>query len=125
MNTKAEITYEQFLKTINSNNSDHPGECPVLYVFAILHGRWKNHVLFEMSKFEFIRFGQLKKIIPSITNTMLTSTLRELEEDGLVNRVQFNEIPPHVEYSLTNKSKELMPVFYEMYKWGTKYFAKK
>lgn len=52
---------------------------------------------------------------------MLTSSLRELEKDGLVDRVQFNEIPPHVEYSLSGKGKDLLPVFYEMTKWGFKY----
>ena len=68
-----------------------------------------------------IRFGELKKELGGITNTMLTSSLRELEQDGLVNRMQFNEIPPHVEYSLSDKGKDLLPVFYEMTKWGFKY----
>jgi len=52
---------------------------------------------------------------------MLTATLRELETDGLVNRVQYNEIPPHVEYSLTEKGNDLLPIFYEIAKWGVKH----
>lgn len=62
-----------------------------------------------------------KKNLTGITNTMLTSTLRELEGYGLVKREQFNEIPPHVEYSFTEKGRDLMPVFYAMMNWGFKY----
>ena len=51
-------------------------------------------------------------------NTMLTNTLRDLESLGIINREQFNEIPPHVEYSLTDKGKALLPVFFEISKWG-------
>ena len=59
-----------------------------------------------------------EKALPRITNTMLTSTLRDLEELGSVHREQFNEISPHVEYSLTDKGKALLPVFCELAKWG-------
>ena len=55
---------------------------------------------------------------PHITNTMLTNTLRDLETLGIVNREQFNEIPPHAEYSLTEKGRGLLPVFFEISKWG-------
>lgn len=60
----------------------------------------------------------MKKAVPGITNTMLTNTLRDLEKFGIVHREQFNEIPPHVEYSLTEKGKALLPVFTELTKWG-------
>lgn len=62
----------------------------------------------------------MKRAYPHITNTMLTNTLRDLESLGIVHREQFNEIPPRVEYSLTEKGKELLPVFYEIAKWGEK-----
>lgn len=75
-------------------------------------------VIFELCKKECVRFGELKRAIPKITNTMLTSTLRNLENIGIVKREQFNEIPPHVEYSLTEKGKKLAPVFYEIARWG-------
>lgn len=55
---------------------------------------------------------------------MLTSALRELEADGFIHREQFNEIPPHVEYSLTEKGRDLMPIFYEIMRWGFKYDGK-
>ena len=68
-----------------------------------------------------MRFGQLKKDLPGITNTMLTKSLRELEDDGLVTRVQFNEVPPHVEYSLSDMGKDLFPVFYSIMNLGFKH----
>ena len=67
------------------------------------------------------RFGELQRAMPRVTNAMLTATLRDLERIGIVDRQQFNEIPPHVEYSLSDKGKDLLPVFYEMTKWGFKY----
>ena len=64
----------------------------------------------------------VRLIYPRITNTMLTNTLRDLEELGIIHREQFNEIPPHVEYSLTEKGKALLPVFFEISKWGGRKF---
>lgn len=74
-----------------------------------------------MCKHDTMRFGQLKSALPQITNTMLTSTLRELEVGNLITRIQYNEIPPHVEYSLSDKGKDLMPIYYEIYKWSCKH----
>ena len=87
----------------------------------MLQGKWKFQIIYEMCIKDPIRFGELRKNIEGITNTMLTSSLRELEKDGLVSREQFNEIPPRVEYSLTEKGKGLLPVFYAMTMWGFKY----
>lgn len=95
--------------------------CPVRKTLELIQGKWTLHVIFELSKVEMIRFGELKKKLPGITNTMLTSTLRSLEEHKLVSRVQYNEIPPHVEYSLSEAGKELYTVFVEMGRWGSKY----
>lgn len=67
---------------------------------------------------------RVEKAVPRITNTMLTSTLRDLESLGIVHREQFNEIPPHVEYSLTEKGKALLPAFFELAKWGETYLEK-
>lgn len=75
-------------------------------------------MLFELSRNPTMRFGQLKKSIPGISNTMLAATLKNLEEKELVSRIQFNEIPPHVEYSATDKAKALHRIFDEMAKWG-------
>lgn len=121
-----ELSYEEFIRLISEGTSKENAlearkNCPVNSVLNMLQGKWKNHVLFEMCAHEKVRFGGLKKALPDITNAMLTNTLRELEADGLVNRKQFNEIPPHVEYSLTEKGRDLMPIFYEIFSWGMKY----
>jgi DNA-binding HxlR family transcriptional regulator len=69
-------------------------------------------------KYETLRFGQLKTHLPGVTNTVLTGTLKKLEQMGVVRRIQFNEIPPHVEYSLMSAGAELLPIFMELSKWG-------
>jgi len=65
-----------------------------------------------------LRFGELKRSIPKITQKMLSQQLRELEPDGLVNRVAYNEVPPRVEYSLTDYARELGPILYQLCEWG-------
>lgn len=78
-------------------------------------------MLYALCIQEPIRFGELKTNLPNITNTTLSSALRELEQYGLIQREQFNEIPPRVEYSFTPKGRDLMPVFYAIMVWGFKY----
>lgn len=90
-----------------SNLKERQGKstCPILQSLEILQGKWTAKIIFHLLKKEHMRFGDLKKAIPTITNTMLTATLRSLEQEGIVKREQFNEIPPHVEYSLSEKGK--------------------
>lgn len=114
-------TYEQFLEKIKTTNLKEYDKCFVRNALELLSGKWKTRVLFELCKQDVIRFGELKKSIPSITNTMLASTLKELEQKGLVNRTQFEEIPPHVEYSLTERGVALLPIFFQIAKWGETY----
>ena len=121
---KEKMSYEEFLVKVKEGIVDDKGNCPVTPVMLMLQGKWKNQVLYELCVYEKVRFGQLKKDLPGITNTMLTSTLRELEADGLIVREQFNEIPPHVEYSFTQKGRDLYPLFYEMMNWGFEYSNK-
>lgn len=112
------MTQEEYLKKLLSAE---PSEtCPVRRTLELLSGKWRTHIIYELCKKPSCRFGELKKAVPRITNTMLTTTLRDLEKLGIVNRKQFNEVPPHVEYSLTDKGKELLPVFFEIAKWGEK-----
>ena len=114
---KSELNAEQYLKKVLSTEVIDE-QCPVHRTLNILSGKWRTHIIFELCKHNALRFGELKKSIPAITNSMLTSTLRDLEKLGIIYREQFNEIPPHVEYSLTEKGKELIPVFVEISKWG-------
>ena len=97
------------------------GNCPVTPLLRMLQGKWKTQVLYEFCIHDKIRFGELKKDLPDITNTMLTNTLRDLENNGLIVREQFNEIPPHVEYYFSETGRDLMPVFYAIMVWGFKH----
>ena len=113
---KKEMTAEEYLQRIMTEPvSDN---CPMRKTLELLSGKWRTHIIYELCKNKTMRFGELKKAYPRITSTMLTNTLRDLEELGIVHREQFNEIPPHVEYSLTEKGKALLPVFFELAKWG-------
>lgn len=76
-----------------------------------------------MEKANQLRFGQLKKNLAGITNTMLSATLKALEERGIVERVQYNEVPSRVEYSLTEAGKAMLHIYYEMAKWGSTYLS--
>ena len=97
--------------------------CPMRRTLELLSGKWRTHIIYELCRHESCRFGELKKAVPRITNTMLSSTLKDLEELGIIHREQFNEIPPHVEYSLTEKGRALLPVFTELAKWGEAYLS--
>lgn len=116
---KSNITYEQFLDLIKTRSpKDYDPDNPINKAVEMLQGKWKIRILFELSKADYFRYNELRRTIPAITNTMLTTTLRELNDNGLVVRVSYNEIPPRVEYSLTQKGRELLPVFYEIFKWA-------
>lgn len=114
---KKETTAEEYLKKIMAADATNK-DCPVHKTLELLSGKWRTHIIYELCKHPSMRFGELKKAYPRITNTMLTNTLRDLEELGIIHREQFNEIPPHVEYSLTEKGKALLPVFSEISRWG-------
>jgi Predicted transcriptional regulators len=109
------------LKEIDTHNSG----CPLTYALDLISGKWEIKILFFLLKYEKLRFGQLKACLPGITNTVLTGSLKKLEHMGVVKRIQFNEVPPHVEYSLTGAGMELLPIFMELSKWGEKNNSKK
>ena len=115
------MTYDEYLERVKEGLLTELGNCPVTPFLLMVQGKWKGQLLYEMCIHECVRFGQLKKDLPGITNTMLTKSLRELEEDGLVKREQFNEIPPRVEYSFTDMGWDLLPVFYAIMNWGVKH----
>lgn len=113
-----DLTYEEWTRQVKNGILTDAGNCPVTSLLLMLQGKWKFQIIYEMCIKNPIRFGEIRKNINGITNTMLTSSLRELEKDGLISRIQFNEIPPHVEYSLTEKREALLPIFYAMTQWG-------
>ena len=113
---KKETTAEAYLEKIMTGPIQE--DCPVHRTPELLSGKWRAHMIYELCKHPSMRFSELKRAYPHITNTTLTNTLRDLETLGIVNREQFNEIPPHAEYSLTEKGRGLLPVFFEISKWG-------
>lgn len=108
---------EDFLAHLRGIDT-HNSRCPLTYALDLISGKWEIRILFYLLKYETLRFGQLKAHLPGITNTVLTGTLKKLEKMGVVKRIQYNEIPPHVEYSLMDAGVELLPIFMELSKWG-------
>ncbi len=115
------MSYKEYLKQVKTGILTEKGNCPVTPLLIMLQGKWKTQILYEFCIHDTIRFGELKKDLRGITNTMLTRSLRELEADGLIVRRQFNEIPPHVEYSFSEMGRDLLPVFYSIMVWGFKH----
>ena len=93
------------------------GICPIQTVFGILGGKWKHRILLELHPGP-MRYNQLAASIGTISYKVLTQQLRELEEDGLVCRKVYPEVPPRVEYALTEMGKSIFVVFREMRRWG-------
>ena len=103
-----------------SNETELASICPMHNVMRVLGGRWKIALLYFIHQ-KHNRFGLLQKKMPFITTKMLSQQLKELEQDKLVNRKIFAEMPPRVEYSLTKKGKSLLPILEELYNWGEKF----
>lgn len=116
---KKNMTAEEYFQKILTGKPEN--NCPMRETLELISGKWRTHIIYELCKQPCCRFGELKKALPQITNSMLTSTLRDLEHYGIVCRKQFNEIPPHVEYSLIEKGKAMLPIFCELAKRGENY----
>lgn len=91
--------------------------CPVEITLEVIGGKWKALVLWHLSH-KTLRFSQLRRRLPRVTQKMLTQQLRELERDGLIHREVFAEVPPRVEYSLTDLGLTLVPLLRQMCDWG-------
>jgi DNA-binding HxlR family transcriptional regulator len=88
---------------------------------SMIEGKWKLIILCHLGLKGTKRFGEVRKLIPSVTQKMLTNKLRELEKDGLIHREVYPVVPPKVEYSLTSKGKSLLPVLHMLEEWGRSY----
>ena len=91
--------------------------CPVINALNMIGGKWKVPILWQLYN-SALRYNELKRRLNGITNIMLTRCLRNLEESGLVKRVQFSVVPPHVEYSLAEYSQKLGNALSEIKDWG-------
>jgi DNA-binding HxlR family transcriptional regulator len=93
------------------------GACPVSTALKVFGGKWKPLVLYFISV-DVNRFGQLERMMPGCSKRMLTRQLRELEDDGIIDRKVYAQVPPKVVYSLTPKGESLRPVFRELSRWA-------
>lgn len=98
-----------------------PFGCSVEATLSVIGGRWKAVILFHLLENGVLRFGQLKKSISGITQRVLINQLRELEDDKVVHREVYAEVPPRVEYSLTEYGRSLEPILFAMRDWGAKH----
>ncbi len=94
--------------------------CPVEATISVLNGKWKLLIIRELLSGP-KRFSQLQRAIPGVTQKMLTKQLRELERDGLISRKVYPQVPPKVEYSLTDLGEKLKEVLDAMHSWGEEY----
>jgi DNA-binding HxlR family transcriptional regulator len=95
-------------------------QCSMELTLDLIGGKWKSLILWHLGE-NTLRFSELKKTLPQITQKMLTQQLRDLEADGLVHRLIYTQIPPKVEYSLTDAGKSLLPILDTLCQWGLNY----
>lgn len=98
-------------------------DCPVKYALDLLNGKWKLRILWELNQQETIRFNELQRRLSGISSVMLSKSLEEMEQKQIINRKQYNEIPPKVEYSLTDLGKAIDPALQALGNWGSKAYA--
>ena len=100
-------------------------DCPIRNILARICDKWSMLIIYTLNAHadEPLRFNALRKLIPDISQKMLTSTLRTLEEDGFVRRAVYAEVPPRVEYSLTDRSFTLIPIIEELIRWAANNMA--
>lgn len=92
---------------------------PFAYALSLVDGKWKMHILFWLWKKEVLRYSELKRALGKVTHKMLSTQLKELEADGLIIRREYPQVPPKVEYSLSERGLSLMPVLQSLCEWGT------
>lgn len=98
-----------------------PENCQVEDALGILVGKWKPVILLYLLQEGTKRFSELKRNMPGITQKMLTKQLRELEDEDIIQRVVYPQVPPKVEYSMTDYGRSLEPVLEAMHEWGAKH----
>ena len=97
-------------------------DCPIETTLTLISNRWKVLILWDLLG-GVKRFGELKKLLGGVSQKVLTTNLRQMEEAGLLTRTVYAEVPPRVEYALTETGRSLRPVLEAMLEWGTRYRA--
>ena len=111
-----------FLPSLRTNKvSCDSYRCEIEVTLEVIGGKWKSLILWTLGIHEVIRYNEFRNIIPEISQKMLTQQLRFLEKNLLINRKTYNQVPPMVEYSLTDLGKKLLPILSEMDIWGKEF----
>lgn len=92
--------------------------CPLEYGLSVFGGKWKSRIICVLSANEKLRYSEIRKEIYNITDAVLASTLKDLISDEIVERKSYDEIPPRVEYSLTDKGKSVVPILQSICRWS-------
>ena len=98
---------------------------PFTYTMPLIGGKWKMQILFWLWKSEIMRYSELKRSLEGITHKMLSNQLKELENDRLIIRTEYPQVPPKVEYKLSERGKTLMPVLHSVCHWGIEHMEDK
>ena len=98
---------------------------PFAYALSLIEGKWKMHILFWLWKCDTMRYSQLKRALGGVTHKMLTAKLRELEQDNLIVRHEYPQVPPKVEYCLSEKGLSFMPVLQNICQWGHSHYEER
>lgn len=106
---------KSFLRAIEKADMNEAG---FTYTMSLISGKYKLMVLYSLEHFQIIRFNELKRSIKTVSYKTLSTTLKELERDGLIVRTEYPEIPPKVEYALSDKGRSLMPILDALCIWG-------
>lgn len=96
--------------------------CPLEYGLDVFGGKWKSRIICVLADKEFLRYSMIRREMCNITDAVLATTLKELIRDGIVNRKQYDEIPPRVEYSLTEKGKSVVSILQSICQWSEIYY---
>ena len=100
-------------------NKDIENICPLTYAMELISSKWRLPIIWALNQNKIMRYNELKRNVEGITNMMLSQCLKEMESVGMIIRKQYMEIPPRVEYSLTQEGESLIPALEALHKWGS------
>jgi DNA-binding HxlR family transcriptional regulator len=117
------------MRKMNSTNAVNEQQilqsCGMAYTLSLVGGRWKPAILWALVNNGILRYGQLRKIVVGVSERVLATQLKELEGDGLVERMAYAEVPPRVEYKLTPLGQTMEPLLHSISAWGEQYKEQK
>jgi DNA-binding HxlR family transcriptional regulator len=115
------MTKDVFEKFPDQKKRQKDFSCSIGFSMTVIGSKWRAIILWHILNSQPIRYGELKKSIPNISHKVLSQELKNLEMDGLIERKQYETIPPKVEYTITERGRSLENILTELCKWGKKY----